>query len=92
MEILYSGQKPVAADIIFVHGLKGHLHTTWTMDGVFWPKDLLPGDLPHARIMSWGYDADVASLTVKASQNSLSGFAGNLLSDISGERVTEDEV
>ncbi|KAF2654337.1 hypothetical protein K491DRAFT_679804 [Lophiostoma macrostomum CBS 122681] len=54
----------VEVDIIFLHGLHGHRKDTWTYkdpDGTecFWPQDLLPKDLPNARIYSYGYDADV---------------------------------
>jgi hypothetical protein len=50
--------------IVFLHGLHGHRKNTWTYkapDGTecFWPQDLLPHDLPNARIYSYGYDADV---------------------------------
>ena len=45
--------------ILFVHGLFGSRTSTWTKNGVSWPKDLLPIDIPNARIMSFGYDADI---------------------------------
>jgi hypothetical protein len=45
-----------------VHGLNGHCEKTWTADnGVNWLRDLLPHDLPNARIFSWGYDANTHS-------------------------------
>lgn len=30
---------------------------------VFWPRDLLPKDFPNARVFTFGYDADLVSLT-----------------------------
>ncbi len=56
MEVLVPGAEPIQADIVFVHGLRGDRFKTWDGDGVLWPKDLLPKELPNARIMSYGYD------------------------------------
>ena len=43
-----------------IHGLNGHREISWTaQNAVMWLKDLLPHDVPNARIMSWGYNADV---------------------------------
>ncbi|KAK7937620.1 uncharacterized protein PG986_014488 [Apiospora aurea] len=48
--------------IVAVYGLNGHREKTWTArNGVHWLHDLLPTDTPHARIMSWGYDANTHS-------------------------------
>jgi hypothetical protein len=48
--------------IVAIHGLNGHSEKTWTAEnGVNWLRDLLPGDLPDARIFSWGYDANTHS-------------------------------
>ncbi|KAL6362010.1 hypothetical protein LRP88_05493 [Fusarium phalaenopsidis] len=42
-----------------MHGLNGHREKTWTAEnGVHWLRDLLPEDLPQARILCWGYDAN----------------------------------
>jgi hypothetical protein len=49
------------ADIITIHGLTGHFLKTWTtVDGVCWPRDLLPKMTPRigpTRIMTFGYAA-----------------------------------
>ena len=39
-------------DIVFVHGLGGTSQSTWTKDGVLWPRDLLGQEFPRARIMT----------------------------------------
>ena len=45
-----------------VHGLGGDAFTTWThpKSKAFWLKDFLPQQIPDARIMTFGYNADVA--------------------------------
>ncbi|KAG8846889.1 hypothetical protein FRB91_000370 [Serendipita sp. 411] len=51
-------------DIVAIHGLDGHREQSWTAeDGTLWLRDLLPNDLPNARILSYGYDADTRSST-----------------------------
>lgn len=52
---------------------------------VFWPLNLLPQDIPDARIISWGYDANIAhfleptsNLKVKDHARSLSNDLGEL--------------
>lgn len=56
-----SGTDPIV-DIVAIHGLQGHREKTWTTDnGILWLQHLLPSDLPNARILSYGYDADTHS-------------------------------
>jgi hypothetical protein len=45
--------------IIAIHGLDGHREDSWTAEnGVFWLRDLLVGEVPMARILTYGYDAN----------------------------------
>ncbi|KAK4189455.1 hypothetical protein QBC35DRAFT_141477 [Podospora australis] len=69
------------ADIIAVHGLNGHAFRTWTepKTGTFWLKDLLPTDIPGAKIMTFGYNA---SLVFGNTIASLEDHALMLLNDI----------
>jgi len=49
-------------DIVFVHGLGGHALTTWEAEnGKNWVTDseFLPKMLPTARIMTFGYNANL---------------------------------
>ncbi|KAI8954517.1 hypothetical protein F4801DRAFT_575590 [Xylaria longipes] len=50
-----------AIDVCFVHGLTGDRDATWTAPGQSepWPPVLLPGRLPKARLLTYGYDAYV---------------------------------
>ena len=77
-------------DIVFIHGLTGSSYNTWCdpESGVHWPRDLLKTDIPEARIICWGYDADVTSFWGHASKNRLSEHAQNLLGDLA--RLRED--
>ncbi|KAI9781443.1 MAG: hypothetical protein M1839_006037 [Geoglossum umbratile] len=69
------------ADIVFVHGLTGNRESTWTdkSSGVFWPAHLLKNDVPKTRIVTFGYDADVAHFWAVASQNRIGNHALNLV-------------
>ncbi|KAL6240249.1 hypothetical protein RBB50_012854 [Rhinocladiella similis] len=51
-----------ALDIVAVHGLGGDAINTWTQpkSKKFWLRDFLPQQIPGARIMTFGYNADVA--------------------------------
>ena len=46
--------------IIAVHGLNGDPISTWTKSDNCWLRDFLPQDVVGARILSFGYNADVA--------------------------------
>lgn len=66
-------------DIVFVHGLNGDSHSTWTAETskIFWPMQLLPSIVEEekVRILTYGYNADVSSFTDAQSKNSLSNHA-----------------
>ena len=51
----------VYCSIVAVHGLDGHRERTWTFESgshnVLWLRDLLPAEIPNARIWTWGYDS-----------------------------------
>ncbi|KAJ6017959.1 hypothetical protein N7451_001338 [Penicillium sp. IBT 35674x] len=74
-------------DICFVHGLTGDRDKTWTAVGQTtpWPKILLPPRL-NARVLMYGYDANVARKSV-VSSNRLINHAQNLLGDLTADRV-----
>ena len=89
--IIYDPPDPVV-DIIFVHGLTGDSYSTWAVKSegkyVYWPFDLLSKDIPNARIVAWGYDADVTKFGVgPVGQNNIGDHAGALVRDIAAIRV-----
>ena len=70
-------------DLVFIHGLGGLSHTTWSHDGKsehFWPKEWLPKErgMETARIMIWGYDAPSNPFSAGTTMN-ISRFAIDLL-------------
>ncbi|KAL7272923.1 hypothetical protein RUND412_004244 [Rhizina undulata] len=72
-----------AVDIVFIHGLTGDRTATWTAsNGVCWPRDLLPKTVPEARVIMFGYDADVANFWNPASQNTVNDHANALVNGL----------
>ncbi|KAI9452030.1 Alpha/Beta hydrolase protein, partial [Russula earlei] len=45
--------------IIAIHGLDGHAFNSWTANGVMWLRDLLPEQVPDARVLLYGYNANL---------------------------------
>jgi ankyrin repeat protein/pimeloyl-ACP methyl ester carboxylesterase len=91
IKILAEPKRPVI-DIVFVHGLTGDRERTWTShrpphDVVFWPRDLLPAEIPDARIMTFGYDAYVTRRQ-PVSTNRVADHAKDLLNALQAQRMT----
>lgn len=78
-----------AASIVFVHGLTGNRETTWTHkeSKTFWPQTLLARDLPNARILTFGYDADIVGALKPAGSNTLRDHGKSLANDIALRRM-----
>ncbi len=88
-----NGQRLIKYSICFVHGLTGNRKSTWTHKGVtktFWPEKLLPGDLPKARIFTFGYNASVAG--VLESANTLRDHGNDLATQLSNKRERDGTV
>jgi hypothetical protein len=81
--------------IVFVHGLTGNRESTWTdkKTGVFWPWQLLKKDIANSRILTFGYDADIAHFWAAASQNCIRNHAINLTNALAQlrERTATEE-
>ncbi|KAL8753800.1 MAG: hypothetical protein Q9184_005311 [Pyrenodesmia sp. 2 TL-2023] len=80
----------VDVDIIFVHGLDGHPYRTWTSDEghIFWPADLLPAAVAEdkARVLVYGYHADLASTADGVSKDKIHNHAEQLVAVLSASR------
>ncbi|KFY48867.1 hypothetical protein V495_00958 [Pseudogymnoascus sp. VKM F-4514 (FW-929)] len=73
-----------AIDIVALHGLNGDYQRTWTRTlpsgaKVNWLQDLLPTQIPHARILSYGYNSAVQ---FSQSAASISAFADSFLEEL----------
>ncbi|KAL8999612.1 MAG: hypothetical protein Q9169_001572 [Polycauliona sp. 2 TL-2023] len=77
-------------DVVFVHGLNGDPHNTWTSENtnLFWPAQILPPILEEekARVLVYGYDADVTSFTDGASRDKIHNHAEHLVAELVANR------
>ncbi|KAI6762109.1 hypothetical protein HG531_002662 [Fusarium graminearum] len=85
LDVISEGSNPVI-DIVVIHGLNGHREKTWTAaNGVHWLRDLLRIDIPEARILSWGYDANTHAAS-ETCCTFLYDHARTLVSDLNRRR------
>lgn len=82
------------SSIVFVHGLTGNPEATWTAQGASepWPKTLLPSTFPTARVLTFGYDADVVKWRGVVSENYIGNHAFHLLTSLSSYREKDGTV
>ncbi|KAL8929515.1 MAG: hypothetical protein Q9208_001184 [Pyrenodesmia sp. 3 TL-2023] len=77
-------------DIVFVHGINGDPHRTWTSDEghVFWPADLLPAVMENdkARVLVYGYDVDLTPTAQGLSKDKIYNHAEQLVAVLSASR------
>ncbi|KAH2446205.1 hypothetical protein KXV83_000975 [Aspergillus fumigatus] len=77
-------------DIVAVHGLNGHAVETWTArpENLCWLShpDFLPKYVSMARVLSWGYNANVSSITGPTRANGILGHAQTLVSNLEADR------
>lgn len=90
LEKLYDGSltnspEGVDVDIVAIHGLNGNAYSTWQHhNGTFWLRDLLPTDLPRARIFTYGYPAEVL---FSKSVGDIEDYSRGLLIDLSVQLI-----
>jgi hypothetical protein len=79
-------------DLVFVHGLSGDRERTWAspVKTKCWPRDLLPEQIPQARVLTFGYDAYVTRLG-RVSRNRIRDHARDLITSLASVRTTEAE-
>ncbi|KAI8962531.1 Alpha/Beta hydrolase protein [Daldinia sp. FL1419] len=88
-QVYDSGEAKV--DIVFLHGLRGDIEKTWTKEGVLWPKDLLPQDIPESRIFLFGYDTSITQRDPSRVANTeIHSDANDLCTKLAAERSSTD--
>ena len=73
----------VLSSIVMVHGLDGNRLRTWTKDNILWPRDLLPQKISNVRVMTFGYNANLAN---NYSTLSIRDHATKLLANLRDKR------
>lgn len=84
-----------SVDIIFIHGITGHPYKTFATHEkapTYWPTQLLSRDIPTARILAFGYNADVVKFFGPAGQNNIREHAATLISDVAAVRGEDRSV
>ncbi|KAI9745755.1 MAG: hypothetical protein M1835_002582, partial [Candelina submexicana] len=91
---LYSCEDPLI-DIVAIHGLNGHPLKSWTTTKheqdsppQSWLSDpeLLPRALKQARILTWGYNANVTFLLGATSSDRILNHAQTLIAQLEADR------
>lgn len=74
--------------------MTGRRDTTWTAERASepWPKTLLSKDIVDARIITYGYDANVVHWARPAGQNTVREHARNLINDFTIVRRKTDSI
>lgn len=76
--------------IVFIHGLHGDRTETWKYgsghSSVFWPKDLLPDITGEARVLTFGYDANIAHFWARPSENRMDTFSNDFFQQLENDR------
>src|SRR3981189_2808041 len=73
----------ISRSIVLVHGIGGHREGSWTApNGICWPRDLLPKEVPQARILTYGYDSRTQS-SEPITHQTLYGHGTSLVSSLS---------
>lgn len=58
---------------------------------VFWPRDLLPNDVPSCRIYTWGYNVDIRYFRASTSTATISDHSRTLVFDLARARRSKEE-
>jgi hypothetical protein len=77
---------------VFIHGLHGGRTKTWTKNETLWPAELLPKETPSARILTYGYDANVVHFWSRPAENRIDAFSNAFFSQLTNNRSAADAV
>ncbi|PGH01489.1 hypothetical protein GX51_05176 [Blastomyces parvus] len=81
-----------AVDIVAIHGLNENSITAWIEpeSGVLWLRDLIPLQVPKARILSFGYEASPSFFDDERIVEKIQSLATTLVADLEGDRSLEN--
>ena len=65
---------------------------TWTKEDVLWPDELLPKEVPTARILSYGYDANVVHFWSRPADNRIDAISNSFFSQLTNNRSAAEAV
>lgn len=69
------------------------MEKTWTKDGVLWPKNLLPKDVPESRIFLFGYDSSITQQNQSTiTKTEIHSDADDLCAKLAAERSSTKTV
>ncbi|KAK2736912.1 hypothetical protein FQN57_000515 [Myotisia sp. PD_48] len=92
-ELYHPVDQQVVVDIVAVHGLNGHATKTWTSQGICWLNhpEFLPKFVKNARVLTWGYNANISTLYGKhAGSDRILQHSQTLIADLDTDRDLED--
>ena len=89
--VIHECTKPTNVhSVAAIHGLNGHPFTTWTTRGSvkMWLKDpsLLPSYLKNSRVLTYGYNAMIATVMGKTSSDRIPQHAQTLVVELVADR------
>ena len=74
-----TNQRP---SLVFVHGITNSWQDTWSNGERSWLRDFVPKEIPHVRIMTFGYNAQ----TLMQENESISDLADILVQNLERNR------
>lgn len=84
----------IPTSIVAVHGLYQDQTETWTdrTAGVFWLRDFLSKQIPDARVLTYGYKAEILSTSGESSSDRILPHALTLIADLHADRQLADAI
>lgn len=94
-ELYRPANEPAEIDIVAIHGLNGGAIKTWTSEpeNICWLShlDFIPKYIKQARVLTWGYNANIASVTGRTtSSDRILQHAQTLVAQLHADRDLED--
>ncbi|KAK9638657.1 hypothetical protein HCH54_009500 [Aspergillus fumigatus] len=82
----------LVVSIVAVHGLNGDSITAWSAPetGTLWLKDLIPKHIPHARVLSFGYESSSCRFDGPGFVDKIRSLATTLVADLEADRSLGD--